>query len=73
MKKFVLILFFILTVTGCGANRQSAYGEQETLTYDYNQNGLAIKANIKVGKNIKVDASITNNSGKTIIYNGRCG
>lgn len=73
MKKFVLILFLILTVTGCGSNVQSAYGELETLTHDFHQNGLAIKANIKVGKNIKVDASITNNSGETIIYNGRCG
>ncbi|XEC94056.1 hypothetical protein AB6A23_22360 [Paenibacillus tarimensis] len=73
MKKFVLILFLILIVTGCGSNLQSASGELETLTHDFKQNGLALKANIKLGKYIKVNASITNNSGETIIYNGRCG
>jgi hypothetical protein len=73
MKKIVLILFLMITVTGCGANMQSASGELKTLTHEDNQDGLAIKATIKIGKNIKVDASITNSSGETIIYNGRCG
>jgi hypothetical protein len=73
MKKIVLILFLILTVTGCGSNLQSASGKLETLTHDFEQDGLALKANIKIGKDIKVDASLTNNSGEIIIYNGRCG
>ncbi|WP_066224206.1 hypothetical protein [Metabacillus fastidiosus] len=71
MKKFVLILILILSA--CGTNQQSASGDLETFTHDFEQNGLALKATIKIGKDIKVDASITNTSRETIIYNGRCG
>ncbi|MCM3628229.1 hypothetical protein M3194_12725 [Paenibacillus glycanilyticus] len=43
------------------------------ITHDFKQNGLTLKAKITIGDSIKVDASITNNSGNTIIYNKRCG
>ncbi|MEC2074528.1 hypothetical protein [Metabacillus fastidiosus] len=71
MKKFVLILVLILSA--CGTNQKSASGDLETLTHNFEQNGLALKATIEIGKDIKVDASITNTSRETIIYNDRCG
>lgn len=67
------MLILILILSACGTNQQSASGDLETFTYDFEQNGLALKATIKIGKDIKVDASITNTSRETIIYNGRCG
>lgn len=75
MKKImvILLLFLILFVSGCGMNQESASGDLETLTYDFEQNGLALNTTIKIGKDIKVDASITNKSEETIMYNGRCG
>jgi hypothetical protein len=72
MKKLVLILS-LLFVSACGTNQQSASDDIKMLTHDFEQNGLALQATIKMGKDIKVDASITNTSGETIIYNGRCG
>lgn len=73
MKKIVMILFLIIMLTGCGSNLRSSSGKLITLTHDFEQNGLALNAKITIGKNVKVDASITNNSGETIVYNGRCG
>jgi len=71
MKKIMLILALTLIVAGCELRQASA--DQQTITHDYEQDGLALKATITIAKNIIVDASITNDSGKTIIYNERCG
>ncbi|HZH63175.1 MAG TPA: hypothetical protein VEY70_27220 [Metabacillus sp.] len=74
MKKLViLLLFLILFVSACGTNQEPASGDLQTLTYDFEQNRLALKSRIKIGEEIKVAASITNKSGDTILYNGRCG
>ncbi|WP_163539568.1 hypothetical protein [Gracilibacillus sp. YIM 98692] len=75
MKKLlvlILLFFLMLIFSACEANQLVA-PDQETLTHDVEQNGLALQATIKVGKDINVDASITNTSSETIIYNGRCG
>lgn len=47
LQKRILWALLILTVTGCGSNLQSASGELETLTHDFKQNGLALKAKKK--------------------------
>ncbi|MED4462553.1 hypothetical protein [Metabacillus fastidiosus] len=71
MEKFALILILILSA--CGTTQQSTSGDLKTFTHEFEQNGLALKATIEVGKDIKVDAFITNTSKETIIYNERCG
>ncbi|WP_435170710.1 hypothetical protein [Paenibacillus glycanilyticus] len=72
MKKIVMFLFLLIMLTGCGSKSQSVPGNLITLTHDFEQNGLVLNAKITINKNIKVVASITNNSGETIVYNDRC-
>ncbi|PZD97158.1 hypothetical protein DNH61_04525 [Paenibacillus sambharensis] len=72
MYKWIGILCLLAIAAGCGSYPTSS-GGQETLTYEDEQEGLALTAHIKVANDITVDASITNISGKTLVYNGRCG
>ncbi|WP_421378005.1 hypothetical protein ACOJQI_11895 [Bacillus salacetis] len=71
MKKALLCL--VLFLSACGTVSQPRNGDTESLTHTFEKNGLSLKAEIHIGKKIKVDAAITNISGENIIYNGRCG
>ncbi|WP_409250617.1 hypothetical protein V1502_10575 [Bacillus sp. SCS-153A] len=70
MNKAVIVLCLLLFFTGC---ETWDYGEPESLTHSFEEKGLILQSSIKIAKDIKVEASLTNTSEEDIIYNGRCG
>jgi len=72
MKKLVVILF-ILFISGCNIKEPSSSSDTQVLTHDVEQDGIALQATIEMEKEININASITNTSNETIVYNDRCG
>ncbi|PGT82760.1 MULTISPECIES: hypothetical protein [Bacillaceae] len=71
MKKLAAVLL-VLLISACSINEPSSSNTQ-VLTHEFEENGIALEATIEVDKEIKLNASITNTSKESIIYNGRCG
>ncbi|MCT2535360.1 hypothetical protein NC661_19415 [Aquibacillus koreensis] len=72
MRKWIWILL-LLFISACGTDQQTTSSDLETLTHHDEQKGLTLEATINIGKDIIIDASITNTSGETITYNDGCG
>ncbi|KGX90159.1 hypothetical protein [Pontibacillus marinus] len=75
MKRFIWLgMLSLLIMSACGTtNEKVASVNLETIKHEVEKNGLSLEATIKKGSNIHVEASLTNVSGETIVYNGRCG
>ncbi|MGM8216443.1 hypothetical protein ACLIA0_12810 [Bacillaceae bacterium W0354] len=76
MKRTIFIFVILALLTACGTkeNQTATFsGDTSVIEHTYGDIGLALSAKVTVDQDIKVEATLKNVSGKTIVYNGRCG